>query len=64
MDAKNFRELDRILSKEGYRVKTAHPFFIPKDDYVHEINGAEIKNTIRRKSFNLKVMTGLMKHFV
>lgn len=43
MDASNFRELDRILSKEGYRVKTAHPFFIPKVDCVHEINCDEIK---------------------
>ena len=43
MDAANFRELDRILSKERYRVKTVHPFFIPKDDHVLEINGAEVK---------------------
>ena len=43
MDASNFRKLDEILKKDGYRVKTAHPFFIPKDDHVHEINGVEIK---------------------
>lgn len=43
MDVVNFRELDKILKKDGYRVKTAHPFFIPKDDHVHEINGVEIK---------------------
>lgn len=54
MDAKNFRELDRILSKEGYRVKTAHPFFIPKDDYVHEINGAEIKKYNQEKILQFK----------
>ena len=54
MDAQNFRELDRILSKEGYRVKTAHPFFIPKDDYVHEINGAEIKKYNQEKILQFK----------
>lgn len=43
MDASNFRKLDEILKKDGYRVKTAHPFFIPKDDCVHEIKGVEIK---------------------
>lgn len=43
MDASNFRKLDEILMNDGYRVKTAHPFFIPKDDCVHEINGVEIK---------------------
>ena len=64
MDASNFRKLDEILKKDGYRVKTAHPFFIPKDDCVHEIKGVEIKNTIRKKFSNLRMMTGLMKHFV
>ena len=39
----NFRKLDEILKKEGYRIKTVHPFFIPKDDHVYEINGVEIK---------------------
>ena len=43
MDASNFRKLDEILQKEGCRVKTVHPFFIPKDDNVQEINGIEIK---------------------
>lgn len=43
MDASNFRKLDEILMNDGYRVKTAHPFFIPKDDCVHEINGVKIK---------------------
>ena len=43
MDVVNFRKLDEILKEEGYRIKTAHPFFIPKDDCVHEINGVEIK---------------------
>ena len=43
MDVVNFRELDEILKKEGYRIKTVHPFFIPKDDHVYEINGVEIK---------------------
>ena len=38
MDVVNFRNLDEILKKEGYRIKTVHPFFIPKDDHVHEIN--------------------------
>ena len=58
MDASNFRKLDEILMNDGYRVKTAHPFFIPKDDCVHEINA------IRKKFSNLRMMTGLMKHFV
>ena len=43
MDVVNFRKLDEILKKEGYRIKTVHPFFIPKDDHVYEINGVEIK---------------------
>ena len=43
MDVVNFRELDEILKKEGYRIKTVHQFFIPKDDHVYEINGVEIK---------------------
>ena len=43
MDIANFRELDEILKEEGYRVKTAHPFFIPKDNHVYEINGVKIK---------------------
>ena len=43
MDVVNFRKLDEILKKEGYRIKTVHSFFIPKDDHVYEINGVEIK---------------------
>ena len=43
MDVVNFRVLDEILKKYGYRVKTAHPFFVPKDDHVHETNGVKIK---------------------
>lgn len=43
MDASNFRKLDEILKKDGYRVKTVHPFFFPKDDCVHEIKGVETK---------------------
>lgn len=43
MDVFNFRKLDVILQKEGCRVKTVHPFFIPKDDNVQEINGIEMK---------------------
>ena len=27
MDVVNFRKLDEILKEEGYRIKTAHPFF-------------------------------------
>ena len=64
MDDSNFRKLDEILKKDGYRVKTAHSFFIPKDDCVHEIKGVETKNTIRKKFSNLRIMTGLRKHFV
>ncbi len=37
MDVANFRELDEILKEEGYRIKTAHPFFFPKDNQVYEI---------------------------
>ena len=43
MDVANFRELDEILKEEGYRIKTAHPFFIPKDNHVYEMNGVEIE---------------------
>lgn len=31
MDVANFRELDSILKPYGYRLKTAHPFFLPEN---------------------------------
>lgn len=43
MDVATFRELDEILQAEGYRIKTAHPFFIPRDDKVCEMKGVEIR---------------------
>ena len=43
MDVSNFRELDEILAGEEYQIKTAHPFFIPKDNHVCEMNGIEVK---------------------
>ena len=43
MDVSNFRELDKILAGEEYQIKTAHPFFIPKDNHVCEMNGIEVK---------------------
>ncbi len=43
MDVATFRELDDILKAEGYRIKTAHPFFIPRDDKVCEMKGVEIR---------------------
>ena len=54
MDVVNFRKLDEILKEEGYRIKTAHPFFIPKDDCVHEINGVEIKKYNQEDIFQFK----------
>ncbi len=65
MDVSNFRELDEILAGEEYQIKTAHPFFIPKDNHVCEMNGIEVKkkNIIRKKFFNSKVMIDLMRHF-
>ena len=39
---KNLRA-DENLRKEGYQLKTAHPFFIPKNDAVCEMNGIELK---------------------
>lgn len=43
MDVSNFRKLDEILAEDGYQIKTAHPFFIPRDDNVCEMNGIEVK---------------------
>ena len=43
MDVSNFRELDEILAGEGYQIKTVHPFFIPKDHHVCDMNGIEVK---------------------
>ncbi len=54
MDVFNFRKLDEILKKEGYRIKTAHPFFIPKDNYVYEINGVEIKKYVQEEILQFK----------
>ena len=31
MDVGNFRELEKILDQGGYRLKTAHPFFVPRN---------------------------------
>lgn len=63
MDVSNFRELDEILAGEGYQIKTVHPFFIPKDHHVCDMNGIEVKNIIRKKFFNSRVMIDLMRHF-
>lgn len=42
MDVANFREIDNLLKEEGYRIKTAHPFFIPRNDEICKMNGIEI----------------------
>lgn len=43
MDVANFREIDNILTNEGYRIKTAHPFFIPRNDEIRKMDGIEIR---------------------
>lgn len=43
MDVSNFRELDVLLAEEGYQIKTAHPFFVPRDNNVCKLNGIEVK---------------------
>lgn len=43
MDVANFREIDNLLKEEGYRIKTAHPFFIPRNDEICKMNGIEIR---------------------
>ena len=43
MDVGNFRILESILQTEGYRLKTAHPFFIPKNEEVCHVDGIEIR---------------------
>lgn len=43
MDVANFREIDNLLKEEGCRIKTAHPFFIPRNDEICEMNGIEIR---------------------
>lgn len=54
MDVSNFRELDDILKEEGYRIKTAHPFFIPRDDSACEISGTEIKKYNQQEILQFK----------
>ena len=54
MDVVNFRKLDEILKKEGYRIKTVHPFFIPKDDHVYEIDGVEIEKDNQEEILEFK----------
>lgn len=43
MDVGNFRTLENIVSQHGYRLRTAHPFFVPTDDSVLSPEGFEIK---------------------
>lgn len=43
MDVANFREIDNLLKEEGCRIKTAHPFFIPRNAEICEMNGIEIR---------------------
>lgn len=43
MDVANFREIDDILTNEGYQIKTAHPFFIPRNDEICKMDGIEIR---------------------
>ena len=43
MDVANFREIDNILTNEGYRIKTAHPFCIPRNDEIRKMDGIEIR---------------------
>ena len=43
MDVANFREIDNLLKEEGCRIKTAHPFFVPRYDEICEMNGIEIR---------------------
>ncbi len=43
MDVENFRIIDDIVKEEGYRIKTAHPFFIPRNDEICEMNGIHIR---------------------
>mgnify|MGYP004573508983 CR=1 FL=1 len=54
MDIANFRKLDIILNEEGYRCKTAHLFFVPKDENVNEINGVETKKYNREEILQFK----------
>ncbi len=43
MDVGSFRVLESVLQEKGYRLKTAHPFFIPKDAKVSHVDGVEIR---------------------
>lgn len=50
---KNLRA-DENLRKEGYQLKTAHPFFIPKNDAVCEMNGIELKTYHQEEILSFK----------
>lgn len=43
MDVGSFRTLESILRGKGYRLKTVHPFFIPKDEKACHVDGVEIR---------------------
>lgn len=49
MDVGNFRELERILDRKGYRLKTAHPFFIPRNANELTYDGFEIRKYNQRE---------------
>lgn len=54
MDVASFRLLDEILKDEGYRLKTAHPFFIPGDDGICKIDGLEIRKYNQQEILQFK----------
>lgn len=54
MDVANFRKIDNILTNEGYRIKTAHPFFIPQNDEICKMDGIEIRKYFQKEILAFK----------
>lgn len=42
------------MREEGYQLKTAHPFFIPKNDAVCEMNGIKLKTYHQEEILSFK----------
>lgn len=54
MDVDNFRQLEKILSQGGYKLKTAHPFFIPKNANMLSAEGYEIRKYKQKEILQFK----------
>ena len=62
MDVANFRELDHILKPYGCQLKTAHPFFLPRQRVLQKKRGLRSEHMTVGRSCSLQGTTGLTRH--